>query len=342
MIHDGLEFHNVAELRSVANSDGLRLQRVPESVRLQLNEGTAGTMLSPANCEIRFRIADGTESVTIRLSSECPATIYSYHGPFQWQSWALTTEPKDIKITRPKMLARLTPEDDLQVQYDPELVRLCFGGDYPEPVFYHGHSEGICLPRSGDIPRRCYLAYGSSITHGTGHSGATLSYPAHVAWRLGMDLRNLGASGCCLCELAMADYLAEQPCDMVTLELSVNMLGSFSADEFRTRARYLVERVADADPQRPVVCITIFPHYRDIHPRFREAKDQSTANEYRGILREIARGSGRPNVSLVEGPELLPDIGMLSADLIHPAARGMVNIGEELARRLSGMSALIG
>jgi len=38
---------------------------------------------------------------------------------------------------------------------------------------------------------------------------------------------------------------------------------------------------------------------------------------------------------LIEGPELLPDIGALSQDLIHPGARGMIQIGEELARRLA-------
>lgn len=336
MKHDGLEFYNIAELRNVDKVDGLRLQRVPEEVRVQLNEGTASTMLSPAGGEIRFRIAEGKESVTIRLSAESPTMVYAYHGPFQGGFWELDSVPKDIKVATPKRLAQFTREDFPRIDYDSGLVRLCFGGAYPEPVFYHGHSEGACLPRSGDVPKKRYLAYGSSITHGIDLAGAAISYTAHVAWRLGMELRNLGASGCCLCEKAMADYLAEQPCDIVTLELSVNMLGAgISAEEFRKRANYLVERVADADPKRPVVCITIFPFYQDINPKLREPKQLSTPTEYREILRDIVRTLARPNLTLVEGSELLPDIGMLSADLIHPAARGMVNIGEELARRLS-------
>ena len=334
MLHDGLEFYNIAELRTVDTFEGLRLQRVPEEIRLQLNEGTAGTMLSPAGGEIRFRIAEGKDSVTIRLSAESPTMVYVYHGPFQGDVWELNTVPKDIKVGTPKRLAQLTMEDFPQINYDFGLVRLCFGGAYPEPVFYHGHSEGVCLPRTCDVPKKRYLAYGSSITHGVDLSGAALSYPAHVAWRLGMELRNLGASGCCLCEKAMADYLAEQPCDIVTLELSVNMLGTFSAEEFRKRAHYLVERVADADPNRPVMCITIFPFYHDINPKFREPKQLSTPQEYREILRDIVRTLARPNVTIVEGPELLPDPGMLSNDLIHPAARGMIHMGEELARRM--------
>jgi hypothetical protein len=37
MIHDNVEFHNVGELHADEHT-GLRLQRVPESVRVHLNE----------------------------------------------------------------------------------------------------------------------------------------------------------------------------------------------------------------------------------------------------------------------------------------------------------------
>jgi hypothetical protein len=268
VIHDELEFYNVAELNRVEGVDGLRLQRVPEHVRCQLSDGTAGVMLSPAGSEIRFRIAEANDSVTIRLSSESRTTIYIYHGPFQAGAIELDTEPRDFKIAPHKRIAQLMQVGGPPMAYDPRLVRLCFGGVYPEPVLYHGHSGGVRPPQPQDTPDRTYLAYGSSITHGTDWAGAACSYPAHVAWRLGYDLRNLGASGCCLCEKPLADYLAQQPCDLVTLELSVNMLGSsFTAEGFRQRAGYLVERIADADPDRPVACITVLPHFRDI-PRF--------------------------------------------------------------------------
>lgn len=335
MIHDGLDLYNIAELRAVDGLEGLRLQRVPEAVRSQLDEGTAGTMLSPAGGEIRFRIADGHESVTLRLSAELPTNLYAYHGPFQGRSWVLDSEPQDIIVKQHPRIRDLTKENYPNARFDPHLFRLCFGGAYPEPVFYHGHGDGISLPGESDVPEKRYLAYGSSITHGTDHSGAGLSYPAHAAWRLGLDLRNLGASGCCLCEKAMADYLAEQSCDVVTLELSVNMLGrGFSAEAFSEKARYLVERIADSDPQRPVVCITIFPYYRDIDAKYAQPNEQATPEAYRAALRKIVETSGRPNIMLLEGPDLLQDIGCLSHDLIHPGLRGMLQIGDELARRL--------
>jgi lysophospholipase L1-like esterase len=334
MFHDNLEFHNIAELAAVEGCGGLRLQRVPEHVRAQLEEGTAGVMLSPADGEIRFRMAEGRESVTIRLSSESPTTVYVYHGPFQGRSFILGKEPKDYTIKLHKRTIELIQLGCPGAQYDPGLVRLCFGGPYPEPTFYHGHGDGILPPRPQDVPKRTYLAYGTSITHGTDFAGAATSYPAHVAWRLGYQLRNLGASGCCKCEKAMADYLAEQPCDLVTLELSVNMLGESTAAEFRDRAGYLVQRIADSNPARPVVCITLFPHWRDISGFSIPVDAKSTAGEYRQVLRDIVKTLARPNLSLIEGPDLLPDVEGLSFDLLHPSARGMIQIGEELARRL--------
>ncbi|MDX1681609.1 MAG: SGNH/GDSL hydrolase family protein [Phycisphaeraceae bacterium] len=335
MIHDELEFHNVAELNEVEGHEGLRLQRMPEHLRTQLDEGTASVMCSPADCEIRFRILDGHDRVTFRLSSESETTIYVYHGPFQGNSFVVDKEVREFTIEPHKRVPQLADLNLPPLAFDPDLVRICFGGPYPEPLFYHGHDGGVAPPRPGDTPDKTYLAYGSSITHGTGLSGAAISYPAHVAWRLGMDLKNFGTSGCCLCQKVVADFLADQSCDLATLELSVNMLGgSFDGGEFRERVSYLVKRFADADPDRPVLGITIFPHFRDLDDRFCGDDDKATAAEFRQILRDVVAELDRPNLSLIEGPELLGRIDGLSHDLIHPGIRGMVEIGEALTRRI--------
>lgn len=336
MIHDSLEFHNVAELKKVGGLDGLRLQRAPESVRKHLDEGTAGVMLSPANSEIRFRLKDHCDEAIITLASQDGAVAYVYHGPFQGQSVNIGTQPTDVVIKNHKRQKLLATEIKSQFAYHPDLVRICFGNDYPEPVTYIQNNGNVCPPKTGDTPKKRLLAYGSSITHGTGLSGAGLSYSAHAAWKLDMDVQNLGASGCCLCEPAMADFLAAQKCDIMTLELSVNMLcRGFSAKEFQDRAEYLVKTVADSDPDRTIACITIFPHYNDMGKHFREEKLTSSSEEYRQTLRNIVSSLNRKNIILIEGPELLTNLGGLSKDLIHPGLRGMIEIGENLALRLT-------
>ena len=136
MIHDNLVFFNVAEMMSVDGVAGLRLQRMPETVRSELDEGTAGVMLSPANSEIRFRIEDGKESATIRLSAELPTTAYVYHGPFQGPELTLDREPRDYIIKPHARLGQLSQDERAQFAYHPAVVRICFGGAYPEPVFW--------------------------------------------------------------------------------------------------------------------------------------------------------------------------------------------------------------
>ena len=83
-----------------------------------------------------------------------------------------------------------------------------------------------------------------------------------------------------------------------------------------------------------MVCITIFPHYNDMGDHLVGDNEKATSEEYRQILRDIVTELDRPNLSLIEGPELLQDIAGLSKDLIHPGARGMIQIGENLAEAL--------
>ena len=68
--------------------------------------------------------------------------------------------------------------------------------------------------------------------------------------------------------------------------------------------------------------------------QFKGEKETSTSEEYRQVLRDIVFDLDRPNLFLVEGPELLSNLGGLFQDLIHPGARGMIEMGENLAREL--------
>ncbi len=108
--------------------------------------------------------------------------------------------------------------------------------------------------------------------------------------------------------------------------------GGFSDDAFRERVTYMVDRVAGSNPDRPVACITLYPHFRDFDSEA-EAADKSA--RFRDILRAVVSESNHPNVTLIEGPEILADPGGLTVDLIHPGDLGMIQMGECLARRLA-------
>jgi hypothetical protein len=105
----------------------------------------------------------------------------------------------------------------------------------------------------------------------------------------------------------------------------------------------MVNTVSGANTERPVVCITIYPHFREFGPQFEDpdAKGAPASTgvpeEYRQRLRDAVAACPHPNVHLVEGSEILSDVGGLTVDLIHPADNGMIQMGENLARRIAAL-----
>ena len=331
LIHDNIAFHNVAELHP-ASSGGVRLQRVPESVRITLNEGAQMRMLQPDATEIRF-VADGPCKVT--LSSEGETRLTIFNGLFDSrQRVMLGREPCAVEVELNPQLARLNPSYTRDLVFRPGVYRLIFGGDSRDPVVFHGiEGKNIRPPGPEDVPALRYLAYGTSITHGFDAEGPHLTYVAQTARHLGADLVNLGVGGAAHCEATLADYMAgREDWDIASLALSVNMM-AFSMAEFSERVRYMVNTVAGANPARPVACITLYPFSRDWGIETEEECGGS-AEEYRQALRDAVADCPHDNVHLIEGPEILTDITGLTADLIHPGDNGMIEMGRNLAARL--------
>jgi len=222
-----------------------------------------------------------------------------------------------------------------RMPFHPRVTRLVMG--LGGPVHLCGIEGGeIRPPRPEELPSLRYLAYGTSITHGASASGLHLCYAAQTARRLGADLINLGVGGACHAEGELADYIAGRgDWHVATLALSVNMVAGFAPDAFYERVSYMVNAVCGADPNRPVGCITLFPHFRDCANGEDPAGPWPEISEqYREKLREAVAACPHPNAHLIEGPEILTDIEGLKPDLVHPGDIGMIQMGENLAVRL--------
>ncbi len=334
MILDTVELHNIAEAREIKGLPGLLLQRVPEDVRLCLNPRAQERMLSPAGAEIRFVCDDDEAKVTV----SCPdgaAEVIPFWGRFQGRErYTIRKEPVTLELTYPERLSELDPRMTEGMPFPPRVWRLMLRGDGLH--FHEAEARGMCPPAPDQLPELRYLAYGTSITHGAAATATHLTYVSQTAWRLGADLINLGVGGSAYCEPELADYIASRDdWHIATLALSVNMIGGgFSVEEFSERTSYVVNTVAGAHPDRPVACITLYPHFGDWSAD-EELKAKSVA--FRQALREVVASSGRPNVHLIEGSDILADIGGLTVDLIHPGDHGMIQMGENLAWRLRGM-----
>ena len=334
MIYENVQLHNVAEARRIPGRDGVRLQRVPERVRRQLNAKAQMRMLNPDACEIRFLTDSPTARVT--LSSEGRTKVTCFFGLFHSsQRFVIGPEPQTIEITMRDRLPKLDQSYWADMPFSPIVFRLIMGGPEREPIYFHSvEGDNVRPPEPGDLPKLRYLAYGTSITHGASASASHLTYAAQAARHLGADLINLGVGGAAQCEGALADHMAHHvDWDIASLALSVNMQG-FALDEFYRRVSYMVNTVAGADTSRPVACITLYPYFRDFGV---EPTDQSyggTPDQYREALRDAVAACPYPNAHLVEGSDILTDMTGLTGDLIHPGDNGMIEMGRNLAAKL--------
>lgn len=331
MLHENVELQGIDELTEGA-SGGVCLQRVPESLRPHLNEGAKTRVLMPACAEIRFVTDDNKASVTLS-GVDGEVQISPFFGMYRNAScFTVGTEPTTFEIEMPEGFAsRLPALDKIGHPFAPRVCRLMMRG---AQACLHGvEGNGLRPPERSEVPWLRYMAYGTSITHGGNASWPHLTYVSQTARRIGADLINLGLGGACHCEPEIGDYIAARTdWHIATLALSVNMVGGFTCEQFAERVEYLVNTVAGADHSRPVACITLYPFFNDLEPRDSEVAIKAVS--FRDILREIVAASPHPNVHLLEGPEMLTDMGGHTTDLIHPADDGMIQMGENIARRL--------
>jgi len=212
MRRDGIEFHNVAQFIDVDDADGRLLQRVPERVRTDLNEGAQSRMRHPAGVELRF-VPDGPVEVTLSVlpgGSADRETVRVFWGPLQArEEFVVGPEPRTIELSIPETVSRIDPSATADLAYDPRVCRIRLPGEHRGGyTLYHGVAGECRPPADGELPDRRYLAYGTSITEGEAPLGEHLTYVSQTARRLGADPINLGSCGTAYCDPAMADYVA--------------------------------------------------------------------------------------------------------------------------------------
>lgn len=325
MLYQNILLHNVTALYTDTDKEGAGLQRIPEAVRLCLNEKARQAYRSLANCELRFVLL-GDEAFVTLSSPDKNAGATVYFGDFYAYTQPIGNEPVTLTLKKHAALAACGGNITGNL-FSPDVVRVMLHrGCY----FLNAVTGDVRPPRPDELPQKTLLTYGTSITHGHLSTSPVLSYAQLTAWRLGFDLINLGTGASAFCEKEIADYMAGlQNWDAAVLCISVNMLNQgFPPSEFKTRAQTLIHTLAGSMPDKPVVCMGLLPCYRDFgyNPRAVAAKP----NEFRDILSALVQASGLPNVYYVDGRELMPPQG-LSCDILHPGDLGTILLSENLA-----------
>ena len=318
MIYRNIEFHNAEEL--IPCEKGLAMSRIPASLREQVNPvlRTRSAFYS-TGVELRFRLVGDQARICLQadeMDEAQVACIYmgSFQGGWKWSTKVIGTSPTWIEIPKPSNLdnlRRITEEKKLP--FSPEIIRIVL----PYGLCYFVDSEGeIVPPRKEELPARTYLAYGSSITHGSLALVQPYSYPFRIAQRLKCDYLNLGFAGTAFLEPAMAEYIiSRKDWDFASVEMGVNLLKNvMDLKEFEERVDVFTQILA-RDP-RPVFATSIFG--------LSNSEQQAVAADCRRIVAKYAS----ERLIFTDGLDLLDREDYISQDMVHPSLEGLQQIAE--------------
>ena len=318
MIFDQMEFHNVEAM--VWEEDGYKMSRLPRDVAKQLDQGIRdNTSFFSTGVEVRFRLTGEEVKLHFRAAPDEEAqTALIFYGSIQggWQYSAKAIGEKETVITvkYPEELVKLEAiSKQAKLPFSPRMVRILL----PYGTCHYLGKEGDTEPpHKSDAPGECYLAYGSSITHGGMALMTPWTYPFQIACKFGMDYINQGYAGSAFMEKPMAEYIvSRKDWTFASVEMGINMLNNPLSDAaYEQRIKEFIEILA-AD-SRPVFVTDIFTH---------NGEKQERTELFRDIVRKHAEGT---NLIYTPGKQLLCNPEYISADMTHPTREGIAQIAE--------------
>ncbi len=334
MIWKNAELHGVSEL--TPNGDGgYKMHRLPYSVAEHLSSDQGKRMnVASTGVEIRFRVKSGTAKVTLALSGTyesikcCEAQVWYGGMCAAWdrcrkEIYREKTVLEFLPVNSPERAESIHKEHNIPYAYD--LVRLIL----PSYGFIIYDIEGdIEPPLTEDLPKRKLLTYGSSITHGSTALVTPYTWAFRLAENIDADLLNCGFAGSARMEKEVADHLATLDFDVATIEMGINVVGGFSNEEFYSKCRYFVEKIATSHPKSEIFAIDLFFCGSDA------GGNNPQVSDFRDIIKRITEELKLPNVHHVRGTEILTSSRGLSGDLVHPNPRGVDEIARNLTERV--------
>lgn len=330
MLFKNVEIFNAEEI--FENEDGsMSWKRVPNNVYEALEgPGAKDLACCATGVEIRFKM--NCDKVTLKMAvSEGQGCFHVYRGAVQG-GWIdhevhknVTTEIEEFVIEvseHPEWLQTISKEKGSE--WNSDVIRVIFDRGYFKLYDIIGDIEP---PTKADCPSKTLMCYGSSITHGSNSMDISHSWASVLAHNINYDLKNKGMAGSCYMEPSFAEYIAEAGTkgdwDALTLELGINVL-NWEESKIRERVTGILTTVAGANPDKPIFVISPFYHCGETFDK------NDRTHIWRSLISEIVKKLDFPNVTYINGFDLLGEIENMSADFIHPNIYGMTQIAERL------------
>jgi len=315
MIYQNIDFHDVAEMEQTEK--GMKMWRIPKSVLANCNPSMRDTTAAyTTGVELRFKLKGDSVDIHLRSDSdERPRVAYLYYGSVQagWQtsSYLIRMDETVLHIQKPANADRLAElSHECGMPFSPDVMRLVM----PSCTCWFLGAEGdIEPPQPENLPSKTYLAYGSSITHGSIALAPPQTYPFRLAQSFGTDYLNLGFAGSAHLEKEVAEYIvSRRDWDFATAELGINMIGSFTEEAFEERVRNFTDILKQDG--RPVFATSIFV--------FNGKENQAKADVFRRIVQKHCGDA----LHYLDGLDILSNPAHITQDLVHPSIEGVTDI----------------
>ncbi len=283
---------------------------------------TVGRMST--GCEIRFV----GEAADITVSSEdVDGTVEIYRGDFFVRVEKLTAGvPKCLCLRSELQLD--TTKNLPGGRFSPNVWRIVFDHDYRALIHGITPIKPIRPPHPDEVPKKCILAYGSSITHSAGAGIYTNSYIYNVGRMLGADVLCKGMGGSCFCEEDVTEFIEREAWDMAILELGVNMVTEYPVELFKQRVRYMLTCLLELD--RPIFLISNFT----CHFNYSDGPVGKKNAEYIAALEELYEQFKCKNLHYIKGTDVITDMTFLTADVLHPSPFGHMQMARIIADKI--------
>lgn len=332
MIYKNALVYNAAQLQH--HDDGsVSWIRVPADVRESLSGEQGKRMaIGATGVELRF-VLKGDRAVIRMAVSEDDGIFHVYRGGIQggWEDHEVNklvdTTVRDYVIKRaenPEQLKNMSRR--IGLAWDSDVVRVIFDRGFFRIYDIQGDIEP---PGAEQCPKKTLFCYGSSITHGSNAIDQSHAWASVLAHNLNVDVRNLGMAGSCIMEPKMVDYIASEGekghWDFATLELGINVL-KWTEEKIYLRVTNTIQQVAGRNIDKPVFIISPFYHCGD------DYQEGDRASIWRRCIEEIVKELNYPNVTYINGLDILDNMAYMSADGVHPNIYGVQRIADRLTR----------
>ena len=331
MIFQNIDFHNVSELTE--NGDGgYTMHRFPVSVEEELTEQGKSANKVSTGVELRFRMI--SDNVKIKFKFGGKATRVNIYRGGVIGSWDEVEVPIIGGDVYELTVAKKNTESLQKINaaahfgFSHEIIRVVLNSS---SLDFYGVEGDVVPPEKEQLPEKTYLAYGSSITHGSNAVAIPSSFAFRIAEHFRTDYYNLGLAGAARMEKGVIDTIAawgeEGKWDFATVCMGINVL-SMEESEFRRRVRYTVETITAKNPEKHVFFISPIFCNDDMGENRKAAR-------WREVVGEEVLRHASDCVHYINGLELLGDASGLSCDYVHPSPMGIDCITKALTEKIS-------